>query len=791
MRPKLLELSGFTAFREPVTVDFRGADLFALTGPTGSGKSSLIDAIVFALYGSVPRIGQRDVAPIVSLGKLEARVRFEFSLEGVDYSVARVVRRTKGGASTAEARLERAGEVLAGTADEVTEKIGRLLGLEFEHFTKSVVLPQGQFAAFLHDRPADRQKLLRELLDLGVYENMRDLAKQRRIAAETRLQVWQAQLDDLAFATAGAESLAEEQLRRLRALQEAVEAAEPALQAIRDQIEVLSESADRGRESVAQLRRVKTPAGIEALANRLVEARQTAIEADEEATRVRALLEKAEEARRLLPVGGEIEQAIGRHQALVTEQQTAADLTERLIGVSRDAAAAADSLKAAAVAVERARSDLAAANRDHAAHALAATLVAGEECPVCGQTVQVLTGRESPPELADAEQDLDRAIQAEEAARRFEAARGKRLATEEARLKDLNARIADLQAQLADSPSLAEAQKTRDKIAAAESDLEKVRGAADRTVKRALTARRAIDAVASDLTGARREFDQTRDLVAALEPPVPERADLAADWAQLTDWAVETIGRFTDESAACEKLIGNAQADLAEREAGLQARIGREGLEAADRPIRDVVVAASAAATHELTRIREALQKAAEHRAVVAASAEEAALARSLGRHLSATGFEAWLMEEALAALVTGANLLLSELAEGAYSLEVVSRDFRVIDHRNANEQRLVKTLSGGETFLVSLALALALAEQLASMSVHGGSRLESVFLDEGFGTLDGETLDTVAHVIQELGARGRTVGIVTHVRDLAEQVPVRYEVRKGPGTATVERVES
>lgn len=791
MRPRLLELSGFTAFREPVTVDFRGADLFALTGPTGSGKSSLIDAIVFSLYGSVPRIGQRDVAPIVSLGKLEARVRFEFSLEGVDYSVARVVRRTKGGASTAEARLERAGEVLAGTADEVTEKIGQLLGLEFEHFTKSVVLPQGQFAAFLHDRPADRQKLLRELLDLGVYEHMRDLAKQRRVAAETRLQVWQAQLDDLAFATAGAESLAEEKLLRLRALQEAVEAAEPALQALRDQIEVLSESADRARESVARLRRVETPAGIEALANRLVEARQTAVEADEEATRVRARLEKAEEALRILPVGGEIEQAIGRHQALLTEQQAAADLAARLIGVSREAAAAADSLEAAGMKVHSARSDLAAANRDHAAHALAATLVAGEECPVCGQTVQVLAGRESPPELADAEQDLDQAIQAEEAARRFEAAQGKRLATERARLKDLNARIADLQAELADSPSLEEAQSTRDKIAAAESDLEKVRGEADHAVKRALTAHRAIDAIENDMTGARREFDQTRDLVAALEPPVPERTDLAADWAQLTDWAVETIGRFTDESAASEELIGNARADLAEKEAGLQARLGQEGLEVADRPIRDVVVAASAAAAHELTRIREAVLKAAEHRAVVAASAEEAALARSLGRHLSATGFEAWLMEEALAALVAGANLLLSELAEGAYSLEVVSRDFRVIDHRNANEQRPVKTLSGGETFLVSLALALALAEQLASMSVHGGSRLESVFLDEGFGTLDGETLDTVAHVIQELGARGRTVGIVTHVRDLAEQVPVRYEVRKGPGTATVERVES
>jgi exonuclease SbcC len=184
------------------------------------------------------------------------------------------------------------------------------------------------------------------------------------------------------------------------------------------------------------------------------------------------------------------------------------------------------------------------------------------------------------------------------------------------------------------------------------------------------------------------------------------------------------------------------------------------------------------------------MAQVAEHRANLTANIEEAELAKTLGRHLSATGFEAWLMEEALAALVTGANLLLDDLAGGAYSLEVVKRDFRVIDHRNANERRQVKTLSGGETFLVSLALALSLAEQLASMSVHGGGRLESVFLDEGFGTLDIETLDTVAHVIQELGARGRTVGIVTHVRDLAEQVPVRFEVRKGGGTATVDRVE-
>jgi exonuclease SbcC len=63
------------------------------------------------------------------------------------------------------------------------------------------------------------------------------------------------------------------------------------------------------------------------------------------------------------------------------------------------------------------------------------------------------------------------------------------------------------------------------------------------------------------------------------------------------------------------------------------------------------------------------------------------------------------------------------------------------------------------------------------------------LFLDEGFGTLDADSLETVAATIESLGASGRMVGVVTHVRELAARVPVRYEVRKGAGGATVERV--
>jgi exonuclease SbcC len=76
-------------------------------------------------------------------------------------------------------------------------------------------------------------------------------------------------------------------------------------------------------------------------------------------------------------------------------------------------------------------------------------------------------------------------------------------------------------------------------------------------------------------------------------------------------------------------------------------------------------------------------------------------------------------------------------------------------------------------------------------MAGGGNARLESIFLDEGFGTLDGETLDLVASVIQELGASGRTVGIVTHVAELAEMVPTRFEVTRSAAGSQVERIDA
>ena len=102
MRPLRLEIEGFTSFRERAVLDFERLDLFAITGPTGAGKSSLIDALVFALYGQVPRVG-KEYRQLLSHGAERASVLLDFAVGGERYRVARTIR-TSG---PAPSRLER------------------------------------------------------------------------------------------------------------------------------------------------------------------------------------------------------------------------------------------------------------------------------------------------------------------------------------------------------------------------------------------------------------------------------------------------------------------------------------------------------------------------------------------------------------------------------------------------------------------------------------------------------------------------------------------------------------
>ncbi len=90
MRSLELSLEGFTSFRSRQTLDFSNLDLFAITGPTGAGKTSLLDAITFALYGHVARFGKdAKASELVSLGSQNLKVSFRFSVRGIEYRVCR------------------------------------------------------------------------------------------------------------------------------------------------------------------------------------------------------------------------------------------------------------------------------------------------------------------------------------------------------------------------------------------------------------------------------------------------------------------------------------------------------------------------------------------------------------------------------------------------------------------------------------------------------------------------------------------------------------------------------
>ena len=105
------------------------------------------------------------------------------------------------------------------------------------------------------------------------------------------------------------------------------------------------------------------------------------------------------------------------------------------------------------------------------------------------------------------------------------------------------------------------------------------------------------------------------------------------------------------------------------------------------------------------------------------------------------------------------------------------SLDIAIIDRDMADEQRSVNTLSGGESFLVSLALALGLAS-LSSNKVQ----INSLFIDEGFGTLDSETLSVAMDALDSLQAQGRKVGVISHVSEMSERVATQVHVAKKPG---------
>lgn len=177
MKPLRLSIDGLSCYQQKQEIDFSELDLFAITGPTGAGKSTILDAIVFGLYGQIPRMGKQGLKEMVNLNRDRATVAFDFVITGQLYRITRQIRR-KG---NPDVRFEQHdgsdfNRTLADSTTAANAEVEHVVGMDAETFQRAVVLPQGQFAKFLSDQPRDRRTTLKKLLRLEILDAMQQKA---------------------------------------------------------------------------------------------------------------------------------------------------------------------------------------------------------------------------------------------------------------------------------------------------------------------------------------------------------------------------------------------------------------------------------------------------------------------------------------------------------------------------------------------------------------------------------------------------------------------------------------
>jgi exonuclease SbcC len=703
----------------------------------------------------------------------EATVGLTFTFGDATYSVARRVRRTtKGGATTPDASLERNGEVIASSAGAVTDAVERLLGLDFRQFTTCVLLPQGEFARFLNERPARRQELLGALLDLGLYDIIGALASGRSKEADGKLSILAARLSELGRVTdTDLEGLRtrEKELDSLAAgLNKSLVRLDAVRAKERGQREVV-DSLIRSQELLAEL---CPPEGWEqiALVSAAFDERRVLAEAEHDA----AALEYGRLAQLEVEPRSEIVRQLKRRSDQLATSRLIDRLSEQVGLQQRQVQALVTDLASA----ERELED--EINADRAAH-LRSGLEVGDTCPVCGGKVTALPTRRSKNRLDLLQRRLDAAQRHKDAA--VEALQGVStdLATAGSRLADLESELLGVGSTEALEAELIALDAHHAALAEAKQRLTKARAAAESIARES-------DAVGRRLELLRSSLGEVWPKLSSLQPPLLDLGDPLDAWRTVLGWRDQRLPDLSRQVEAARKELEDVGRACAKTEDAVKSDLAAAGLQPRVDEARELVQVALAEIATAITRVEEAREETERVTDERDAVTETRDVSRKLSAELAANKFKKWIFDEVFASLVAGANLRLADLTSGQYELAVTSNDFEVIDHFAADKRRGIRSLSGGETFLVSLALAVALADEVAAAA---GSHiaLDSFFLDEGFGTLDGESLEVVARVIADLGAAGKTVGIVTHVEELAEQMPVRYEVRRTGNAAAVTQV--
>ena len=212
-----LKLKNLNSFRKNIEIDFEDsplgdASLVAITGPTGAGKTTLLDAICVALYGKTPRLsGNQNQHPrhLISHGKMEGFAEVHFEANGARYHATWSIKR-KG--SPKAQLFDDSGELIT---TKVAQEVGSILGFDFDTFKRSIMLAQGEFAAFLRADLKDRREILEKTAGIGIYNKLNDKLNEKENEVRKTYEHLNLKLDVMPAVSRNGITLLEKELDKL------------------------------------------------------------------------------------------------------------------------------------------------------------------------------------------------------------------------------------------------------------------------------------------------------------------------------------------------------------------------------------------------------------------------------------------------------------------------------------------------------------------------------------------------------------------------------------------------
>ena len=907
MRPIRLELSAFGPYAGKTVLPLSQlgtGGLYLITGDTGAGKTTIFDAIAFALYGE-PSGANRKAGMLRSkyaAPETPTAVTLTFLYRDKEYTIRRVpdyLRPSKRGdgftPQKAEAELTLPDGTVISKNRDVDAKIKEILGVDRSQFTQIAMIAQGDFLKLLLAPTEERKEIFRKIFRTGKFNQLQE--RLRTKANDLNKQCEDLRASIMQYIRDISCDISDERFADLeRAKQNALPVAEllPMLdhflahdtqmsEQLRGKLEQLDQSlAEINTLLGKEAEREKTKRSLE-LAQKQYEA-QSALEnqllgklAEEEAmqsdcTRLREEItiqaqmlsqydtlellcrQETEKNNKITRAKSEFQtqsaqceqlsQLILADQTKQTELQDAGTEREKLIAQQERCAAYSKqliNLKTAATALKQAESAYAQAQQAYCeaqesadrlsaeyqtqnraflneqAGILAQLLTEGQACPVCGSTSHPMPAVKSDyaPTEAELEQlkaHSDRA--AADAAERSKTAGillGKVTEQKNALESACSSLLGTDQPDGIDAALAAAAQeqqqtilliRTEDAKLREKEEIEKRLPQMEEKLEQAQHARNEADRL---ILASETELASIREQIAAARSTLPfaskalAQAELAKQEEKLKSMQAAYEAAKKNHQAALQKCN-----ELAGQIAALEEQLNSS--EPIDAPM---LCAERDAAMKQKTEMQEYLSQIAarlsrnqqaktgiEIQSNVCAETEEKlirikALSDTANGALTAKDkivLETYIQMHYFNRVINKANTRLMMMSGGQYELTRAAEsedkrsktglELNVIDHYNGSE-RSVKTLSGGESFQASLSLALGLSDVIQSSC--GGIQLDTMFVDEGFGSLDEESLRLAIRALSDLSDGNRLVGIISHVAELKERIEKQIVVRKMP----------